>query len=328
MKTFLKLLFNIALACGALLAQGPAFAQFQPTKPVRIITSHSAGSGPDAALRALAEILSARWHQPVIIDNRPGGNAFIAVNAFISQPPDGHTLISLDSNVLTTHPYTFSKLPYDPAKDFETVRPILAARFFVVVAKTSRFKTLDDILAAAKAAPEHVTYGSWYVGSPGHLGVLNLQSMKNVRMTHVPYKDTNQLFAAVSAGDVDWALGTLASAGPMEQGGRLRFLAWTGAERNVTYPTVPTATESAGTRGYEAGGWNGLFVPRGTPMTVRAQIANDVGLALTSKAMVERYRAFGYDDLALSPEAFAQRIKAESGAWKKAIHDAGGLKLD
>lgn len=167
-KTFLTLAAGLAL--GASLpawAQGSAATPAFPTKPVRIVVASSAGSGPDAAMRAVGEKLSQKWGQPVIIDNRPGGNGFIAVSAFKNAQPDGHELINLDSSHMTTHPHTFSRLPYDPQKDFEPVRPLLLTDFFVVVAKDSPFKTLDDIVAAAKAQPGRVTYGSWFNGSPG-----------------------------------------------------------------------------------------------------------------------------------------------------------------
>lgn len=304
-----------------------AGAQIFPAKPVKILTPFSAGSGPDAALRVIAEKLSKKWGQPVIVDNRPGGNGFVAMGAFKQTMPGGHDLIALDSNHMTTHPHTFRKLPYDPQRDLEPIRPILRTDFFVVVGKDSPFQTLDDIIKAAKSKPESIVYGSWFVGSPGHLGALRLQSFKGIQMMHVPYKDMGQLYTAVATQEVQWALGSVASAGGMEKGGRVRFIALGGPKRSPLYPNVPTTGESPGTKGYEVNAWVGLFAPRGTSKEVRDKINADVAEAMASPELIERYRTLGYENMNLGPDQFANLIRLETQAWKKTIDEAG-LKLD
>jgi tripartite-type tricarboxylate transporter receptor subunit TctC len=304
-----------------------ASAQTFPAKTVKIITPFSAGSGPDTALRAIAEKLSKKWGQAVIVDNRPGGNGFVAMGAFKQALPGGHDLVALDSNHITTHPHTFSKLPYDPQRDLEPIRPILRTDFFVVVGKDSPHRTLDDIIKAAKEKPNSVTYGSWFVGSPGHLGALRLQSMHGIQMTHVPYKDMGQLFAAVATQEVQWALGSIASAGGMEKGGKVRFIALGGPQRSPLYPYVPTTGESPSTKGYEVNAWVGLFAPRGTPEAVRSKISADVAEAMASPELVERYRTIGYENMNIGADQFASLIQLETQAWKKTISDAA-LKLD
>ena len=323
-KSFLTL--AVSLALGASLpaaAQAPAF----PTKPVRIVVASSAGSGPDAAMRAVGEKLSQKWGQPVIIDNRPGGNGFIAVSAFKNAQPDGHELINLDSSHMTTHPHTFSRLPYDPQKDFEPVRPLLLTDFFVVVAKDSPFKTLDDLVAAAKAQPGKVTYGSWFNGSPGHLGGLRLQALKGLEMTHVPFKEMPQLYTAVATQDVQWALGSVGSAGAMEKAGKVRFIAIAAPARLPLYADVPATAESLSSKGYEVNAWVGLFAPKGTPKAVREKIAADMTEVLNSPELVERYRTLGYLPMHMAPDAFAQRMVSDTQGWAKIIRDAH-LKLD
>ncbi|MES2943120.1 MAG: tripartite tricarboxylate transporter substrate binding protein [Pseudomonadota bacterium] len=304
-----------------------AGAQTFPTKTVKIITPFSAGSGPDAALRVIAEKLSQKWGQAVIVDNRPGGNGFVAMGAFKQTMPGGHDLIALDSNHMTTHPHTFRKLPYDPQRDLEPIRPILRTDFFVVVGKDSPFQTLNDIINAAKSRPGAVVYGSWFVGSPGHLGALRLQSLKGIQMMHVPYKDMGQLYTAVATKEVQWALGSVASAGGMEKAGRVRFISLGAAQRSPLYPNVPTTGESPGTKGYEVNAWVGLFAPRGTPELVRNKINADVAEAMASPELIERYRTLGYQNMDLGPDQFAKLIRLETQAWKKTIDDAG-LKLD
>ncbi|HSV82598.1 MAG TPA: tripartite tricarboxylate transporter substrate binding protein [Ramlibacter sp.] len=320
----------LACGCGMLLAAFAGSAQAQatsfPTKTVRVVTAFPAGSGPDVALRVVADRLAKKWGQPVIVDNRPGGNGFIAIASIKAAAADGHELIQLDSNHLTTHPHTFSRLPYDAQKDLEPVRPLFRNNFFVVVAADSPYKSLDDIVAAARANPG-ITYGSWFNGSPGHLGALRLQRMKGVAMTHVPYKEMNQLYASVARREVDWALGSAASAGPLEKAGKLKFLAIAGPARAKAYPQVPSVDDAPGTRGYEVAAWTGLFAPKGTPRVVRERIAADVLDVLKQPEIVERYSGFGYEPFDAGPVAYADAIRRETMAWGEVIK-AANLKLD
>ena len=205
-----------AAALSPLLA-GRALAQAQavPSKPVRVTTPVSAGSGPDAALRLVAEHLAKRWNQPVIVDNKSGGGGFIAVSQFKQGAADGRELIQLDSNHITTHPHTYKKLPYNVEADLAPLGMILRTPFFVVVAADSPLKTIDDLIARAKAKADSIFYGSRFVGSPGHIGALRLQAMTGTKMTHVAFRDFGALYAAVATREVDWALGSIASAGPL-----------------------------------------------------------------------------------------------------------------
>jgi tripartite-type tricarboxylate transporter receptor subunit TctC len=319
---------RLAMA-GAGTALLPALARAQafPAKPVRVITPFPAGSGPDAAMRVLAEQLARKWSQPVLIDNRPGGNGFIAMAAFKSAQGDAHTLALLDSNHTTTHPHTFSHLPYDVEKDLQPIGMILRTPFFVAVAADSPYKSVEDIVAAAKARPEGITYGSWFLGSPGHIGALQLQTLLGVRMKHIPYRDFGQLYTAVATREVDWALGSAASAGPMERSGRIKFLALAAPARDPLYPNVPASAESSELRGFEVNAWVGLFAAAGTPAAVRDGIAADLAQVLEQKDVVDRYRTFGYEAPKLTPVAFGQLMRRETAAWGGVIK-AANLKLD
>jgi tripartite-type tricarboxylate transporter receptor subunit TctC len=304
-----------------------AWAQQFPSRPVRVVTPFPPGSGPDAALRVLAEALAARWGQPVVIDNKPGGNGFIAVAAFRQAAPDAHELIQLDSTHTTTHPHTFSKLPYDVERDFVPVSMMLRTSFFVTTGAGSRYKSLEDIVAAAQARPGAVTYGSWGTGSPGHLGGLQLQAMRSLQMVHVPFRDFGQLYAAVASQQVDWALGSIASAGPLERGGKIRFVAFAAPARDPQYANVAATGETPDLRGFEVSGWAGLFGPRALAPALRNQIAGDVAASLAAPEMIERYRAFGYEAPKLAPDEFAHLIRHETAAWGDVIH-AAKLRLD
>jgi 3-(3-hydroxy-phenyl)propionate hydroxylase len=320
---------GVAVTLASALMPSPADAQTTnfPTKPVRILTAFPAGSGPDVALRVVAERLSMKWTQPVIVENRPGGNGFIAINALKQAAPDGYDLIQLDSNHLTTHPHTFSKLPYDPQKDLEPVRPLFRNNFFIVVARDSPYKSLNDIVAAAKAMPGQVSYGSWFNGSPGHLGGLRLQKSKGIEMLHVPYKEMSQLYSAVAVQEVHWAVGSAASAGPLEKAGKLKFIAIAGPTRSKAYPDSPSVDEAASTKGYKVSSWTGLFAPKGTPKALREKISADVLEALKSPEVTERYRGFDYEIFDAGPDAFADVIRRETKNWAEIIKTAN-LKLD
>jgi tripartite-type tricarboxylate transporter receptor subunit TctC len=304
-------------------AQGDTF----PSRPVKVITAFPAGSGPDVALRVVAERLARKWGQPVVVENKPGGNGFIAIGAIKQSAPDGHELIQLDSNHLTTHPHTFSKLPYEPQKDLEPVRPLFKNSFFIVVAKDSPFKSLQDIVAAAKAKPGRVTYGSWFNGSPGHLGALQLQKAQAIEMTHIPYREMSLLYGAVATTEVDWALGSAASAGALEKAGKLRFINIAGPKRSKAYPDVPSVDENPATQGYAVTAWTGLFAPRGTPKALREKISADVREALAAPEVAERYRAYDYEPFDVGPDGFAEAIRNETRSWGEVIR-AAHLKLD
>lgn len=325
-KPSLQRLSLVALLALADTGQSHAQAVF-PAHAVHIITPFAAGSGPDVALRIVAEKLARKWQQPVLVENKPGGNGFIAIAALLQAAPDGHELVQLDSNHLTTHPHTFGKLPYDARKDLAPVRPLFRNNFFVAVASDSPYQTLADIIAAARARPGQVTYGSWFNGSPGHLGALRLQKMQAIEMLHVPYKDMGQLYAAVATREIDWALGSSASAGALEKAGKLRFLANAAARRAPSHPQVPATDELPATKGYEVAAWTGLFAPKGTPKALREKISADLKEALAAPDLLLRYRDFGYESFDADPDSFAEAIRKETADWQeiiKAVH----LKLD
>jgi tripartite-type tricarboxylate transporter receptor subunit TctC len=318
-----------SLSVAALLpATRTSFAQANfPTRPVRVITPFPPGAGPDAALRILSEQLAKKWNQAVVVENKPGGNGFIAVNAFKQASADGHDLIQLDNSHTTTHPTTFSKLPYDVERDFAPLAMMLRTSFFVAVSAQSAWKTIDDLIEAARASPGRITYGSWFIGSPGHLGALRLASMQKLQMTHVPYKDFGQLYSAVASKEVDWALGSNASAGNFERGGKLRFIAVAAAAREAQYPNVPATAEIASVKGFEVSGWAGLFAPRAIAAPLRDRLAADITDALATREVSDKLRGIGFEIPRLTPDAFSELIRRETVAWAAQIREAN-LRLD
>ena len=237
---------SILMICAALglgLWAETASAQQYPTKPVRIITPFAAGSGPDSVLRVVGEKLTRAWGQQVIVENRPGGNGFIAIEAAKKAAPDGYTLVQMDDTHLALQPHLYKNIPYDVNKDFDPVGTLFRVYFFVVVPANSNWKTMKDLVDAAKAKPGEVTYGSWFIGSPGHLGGAMLEAATGTQMNHIPFKETSQLYVAVGNNDVNWAFGSAASAGAMYRAGKVKFMAVVAPQRVAGYPDVPTVAE-------------------------------------------------------------------------------------
>jgi len=313
---------GLALAFGLLGAALPSFAQDWPTKPVRILTPFPAGAGPEAVLRVLAEKLQKKWGQPVIVENRPGGNGFIAIDAFKRGATDGYDLIQLDNVHLVAYPYLFKKLPYDPVKDFDPLTPLFRTYFFVGVPSTSKYRTVGDIIADAKARPGALNYGSWSVGNPVHLGAALLESMTNTQMQHVIYKETSMLYTGVATGELDFALGSLATAGPLQRMGRIKFIAVTAPKRHPAFPDVPTVAESGGPAGYEMTGWTTIAAPKNLPKPVADKIQHDIEAALAEPDIKERYATFGYETFPVTRPQFNAFIAAESTKYADVIKRA------
>ena len=313
---------GLALAFGLLGAALPSFAQDWPTKPVRILTPFPAGAGPEAVVRVLAEKLQKKWGQPVIVENRPGGNGFIAIDAFKRGATDGTDLIQLDNVHLVAYPYLFKKLPYDRVKDFDPLTPLFRTYFFVGVPANSKYRTVGDIVADAKARPGALNYGSWSVGNPVHLGAALLESMTNTQMQHVIYKETSMLYTGVATGELDFALGSLATAGPLQRMGRIKFIAVTAPKRHPAFPDVPTVAESGGPAGYEMTGWTTIAAPKNLPKPVADKIQHDIEAALAEPDIKERYATFGYETFPVTRTQFNAFIAAESTKYADVIKRA------
>jgi tripartite-type tricarboxylate transporter receptor subunit TctC len=311
---------GLALAA-ALLAATTATAQAQdfPTKPVRVVTPFPAGSGPEVALRLVADKLSKIWGKPVIVDNRPGASGFIAIEAIKRAAPDGHELLQMDNAQMAAQPFLFKKLPYELLRDFEPVTPILRNYFFVTVPVGSRYKTMADLGAAAKVGPGQVNYGSWFVGSPGHIGAAMLETATGTKMTHVPYKEMSQLYVAVGNQEVDWAFGSAASAGAMQRAGRTRYLAVAAPKRVAGFPDVPTVAESGGPAGFELSAWTALLAPKGTPKAVVEKIQKDVAAVLAEPDLKDKYAAMYYEPYFLNTEQFLQQLRNDSQRYGETL---------
>ena len=305
-----------------------AAAQEWPTKTVRLINPYPVGGGPDGIARLLADKLSKKWGKPVVVENRPGGNGFIAIDAFKRGANDGHDLLQLDSVHLTAYPYMFKKLPYDVNKDFEPIAPLFQAFLFFVVPVDSKYKKVADIIADAKANPGKINYGSWSIGNPVHLGVEELEELTGTKFEHVLYKETTQLYTSVGTGELGFSIGSAGTAGPMYRAGKLKFLAVAGAKRLEAYPDVPTVAESGGpAHPYEVSGWNTIVGPKGLAPAVQEKIRKDIAEALSGPDVKEKFQTFGYVPLNLDKPQFAKFIQAEAGRYS-AVIKRGKIQID
>jgi tripartite-type tricarboxylate transporter receptor subunit TctC len=321
---FVQTLATLAIATCAV---PTAWAQAFPNKPIRVVTPFPAGQGPEVLLRMVGDKIGTALGQGVVIDNKPGASGFIAFDAAKRSTADGYTLVHMDSFHIGTHPHLFNKLPYNAFKDFDPVTPLVRNYFFVVVSAQSKYKSMGDLVADAKARPGGVTYGSWGVATPAHLGGLLLESAAGVQMSHVPYKEVAQLYQSVANGELDWAIGSAASAGALLQSGKVRFLAAAAPKRIAGYDKVPTAAESGGPTQWAVGGWNGLLVPKGTPKEVVARLNDSVTKAMQSPEVKDKLGPFTYEAYTMSPQDMAKQMEAEVAQWGPTLQKAG-IKLD
>ena len=289
-----------------------AQAQTFPTKPVRIITPFPVGSGPEGVARLVADKLSKSWGQPVTVENRPGGNGFIAIDAFKRGATDGTDLIQLDNVHLTAYPHLFKKLPYNAAADFDVLQPLFKTYFFFTTASDSKYKNVADVVADAKANPGKLNYGSWSVGNPVHLGSALFETVTGTEMQHVIYKETTQLYTGVSTGELAFAMGTSATAGPLYRAGKLKFLAIAAPKRLPAYKDVPTVAEAGGPANFEVSGWTAIAAPKGLPKAVAEKIQKDIEKALSESDVREKFVSFGYEAFTPTHDQFTQYIQAES----------------
>lgn len=303
--------FAVAACAAALSFAGPA-ARAQddfPARPVTLVTAFAPGSGPDAVLRLVAEKLGKAWNQRVVVDNKPGGGGFIAIDAVRRAPADGYTLLQLDSEHLAALPYLYKSRGFETLKTFEPAAALFRTPFLVAVASDSKLKTMTDLVADAKARPGALTFGSWGVGSPGHLGGEQIEMLTGVQMQHVPYREVSQLFTSVGSGEVGWSFASIPSSQGAYKAGKLRYIAIAAPKRIPQLPDVPTVGEAGGPAGLDVNSFVVLVAPRGLPAAVRDRIHADVRKAVAEPDIKARFDAFAFEALAWSPA----EIEAQAG---------------
>jgi tripartite-type tricarboxylate transporter receptor subunit TctC len=298
-----------------------------PTRTVTIVTPFATGSGPDAVLRLVADKLDKRWNQRVVIENKPGGGGFIAIDAARRAAPDGYTLLQLDSEHLAALPYLYKSRNFKTLEAFDMVGTLFRTPFMVAVATDSPWKSVGDLVAAAKASPGKVTYGSWGVGSPGHLGGALLESLTGTSMQHVPYREVSQLYTSVGAGDVGWAFASIPSSRGAYDAHKIRYIAVAAPRRIPQLPDVPTVAEAGGPQSVDVNSFVVLVAPKGTPAALRQKINADVAKAIAEPDVRERFNTFAFEPLAWSPDEIAKNAEAKARTYERLIRQAN-ITLD
>ena len=315
---------TLALALVLMFAAAGAHAQSFPSRLVKITAPYAAGVAPAIFTRLVADKLSRAWSQQVIVDARPGASGFIAIEAVKNAPPDGHELLVVSNAHVAINPALYrGRLPYDPDRDFVPVAMMYRTPFFVTVSASGRYPDLPALIAAARAKPGAVSYGSSYVGSPSHLGSAEFEFRTGTRMVHAPYKDQSQMYVAIANGDLDWAFSTLGSALPLLKAGRLKLLAIAARERSGSAPEVPTIEQAGGPAGFEVEGWLGLVAPRGTPEESVRRANAEVNRALAEPDVLERMRAFGFEPAPGSPAQMGELIRSDARKYGEIVRRTG-----
>ncbi len=302
-------------------AASQAWAQGYPNKPVHVIISFTPGSSTDIVGRIVSQKLSEIWGQPVLAENRAGAGGSIGSNVVAKAAPDGYTLL-VDSNAHTVTPSIYAKLPYDTVKDFIDIAPLSVQPNVLVVNAASPYKTLMDLVKAAKAKPSAINWGHAGVGSGTHLNTEKFVAAAKIDVTQIPFKGTPEVIQAMLSGSVDCYWAPISAAIPHLKGGRVRALAVSTAKRNSQLPEVPTTGE-AGVAGADAPLWFGIWAPAGTPANIVAKISADTRKALADPGVRERLGNLGNDTMDMSPEEFARFVRSEIDEYARVIKAAG-----
>lgn len=316
----------IRLAAGLLLGMALAriapAADTYPSQAIRIVVPGGAGGVLDIHARKVAENLGRSLGQTVIVENKPGANGFIAAAAVLNSKPDGYTLFLGANAHLTTHPSLFTKMPYDPVKDFEPIT--LAAGGYPVLMVTPKVpvKSLMEFVSYAKANPGKLTYGSPAIGSPHHLAMELLSQQAGISLVHVPYKNDAEIMTDLVSGQIDVLVEFFTRAKPFIESGKVRALAIMGPKRKLAIPDVPTA-EEAGIAGVEVRGWHGYLAPRGTPAAIVQLLNREMTAAIRSKTYAEFLDSVSAEMMAGSAQEFAELIRKDTVQWSKVIKQAG-----
>ena len=305
-----------ALAMAPLaLAMHPATAQ--DTQPVRLIVGYAAGGPVDQGARLFGQALSKELGLPVTVENKTGANATIAGNEVVRAKPDGLTLWFAASPTITISPNVMTKMPFDPAKDLAPVAPILSYYNVLVVNNNEPYKNVRELVAYAKANPGKLAYGSAGVGGSNHLGALLFANRSGIEMNHVPYRGNAPAMTDVIGGQLNMMLDIISTASTYIHSGKVRALAVTSPQRNASLPDVPTFAESGieGLKGFDVGGWYGVYGPKGMAPELVAKLNKAVNAALAQPELKKRYKELGYDEWTGSPQKLADRAAKERAMW-------------
>jgi tripartite-type tricarboxylate transporter receptor subunit TctC len=307
------------LALGSV-AAGAQTATAFPNKPVRIVVGFTPGSATDVTARLFAQKFSEAWGVPVVVDNTPGAGGTAGAARAAKSNPDGYTLNYGANGAMAIAPGLYSKLAYDPARDFAPISLVLAMPSILAVNNDVPVKNLQELVALAKAQPGKLAYASPGAGTPQHIGAELFKIVAGVNITHVPFKGA--VFTDVIGGRIQMTFQNVAAILPTIRDGRLRALAVSSLKRSPNLPDYPTIAES-GYAGFEAVSWFGLFAPAGTPPAIVKQLHQDTVKVLSQPDLRTRFAQLALDVVGSTPAELGATVKADVAKWGKVIKDAG-----
>ena len=323
----MKRVIEIAIALCIASCLGTAYAQADyPTKPIRLIVPFPPGGGTDILSRLVANRLTETLGWQIVVDNRGGAGGNIGLQAAAQAAPDGYTMVMGQTSNLAINPSLYSKLPYDPVKDFVPVSLVSASPIALVVSAKSPYKTLGEFVAAAKAKPGQLTFASPGSGTVAHLTGELFQRTAGIKYIHVPYKGAAQALPDLIGGRLDLYSSSLETAMPHMKAGTIRALALTSAQRVSVVPDVPTVSES-GYKGFQATTWFGILVPKGTPDAMVNKLTAEITKVLQLPDMKERMAATGGLPVKTGPKEFSALLRSEIERWSRVVKESGA-KVD
>jgi tripartite-type tricarboxylate transporter receptor subunit TctC len=317
----------LALASAALCACAAAFAQTNyPSRPVKIVVAFTPGSATDILARVTADYLAKSMGQPFIVENKPGAGGSVGTAYVKDQAPDGYTLVAAGSGPFGVNPGVYTHLPYDPLRDFEPIANIALTPQAFVVRADSRYRSLKDLVADAKAHPGEIPYASLGTGSTSHLTMEAFQRAAGIRLNHIPFKGSSEAQAQILGGQVVLMSDTVPGVLTLVRGGKLRAIGVAIPERSPYLPDVPTAAEQ-GWPGFEFVGWIGLAAPAHTPVAILDRLNNEIRNMLKDPGVKAKLDQLAFTPVGDTRQHFGDFIASEIAKWKK-VADASGAKLD
>lgn len=317
--------FILAVAATAATTGGAARAQAgYPDRTIRIVVPFLPGGSPDIVARTIGERLARVLGQPIVIDNKPGANGIIGVDAVVKAPADGYTLLLADTGQLSINPSLYRKLPYATLRDLAPITQAMATPMYFVVRSDLPVKDLKELVAYSQTG-KGLPYGSNGVGSVLHLGIEMFRKMSGAKLWHIPYKGVVQLPPALLAGDIALMFSGWAAVGPHIKAGKLKALAVASAQRASFQPEIPTVAES-GFPGFEVDSRNGLLAPAGTPVEVVDRLAREVNAILEVPEVREKFASLGIEVLRSSPKAYAEAIRRDEEKYARVVVDVGAVQ--
>jgi len=298
-----------------------------PSRPIRIIITVVPGGGADVTSRTIAAKLTEAWGQQAIVDNRPGGNGVVGMDIAKHSSPDGHTLVLGTIGPVAVNPSLYSRLPYDPVKDYEAITRAVSALNVLVVHPSVPAKSVKELIAHAKANPGKLTYGSSGVGFADHLAGELFSSLAGVKMSHVPYKGGAPAMLDLVGGNIQLIFATVSTALGSMKANRIRPLAVTFAKRVPQFAELPTVAE-AGVPGFTVDNWYGVLAPRGTPRPIVTKLHGQINAILEMADVKQRLAGLGiFPFTTPTPEAFRDYIRSEIAKYRKVVKESG-IRVD